>query len=151
MMSSEELRTHSAVHVVKGAVQKVLGAKWTSSVYVSGSHGRLTVQFDRKPTEEEMGRIEEEANRKIDEGVEVLEFEMEKQEAEGHFGDSIYDAFPVPAGVTILKIVRIPEWNANCCNEGHVDNTAEIGRVRLGRPRFRNSKRELEIEFDLLD
>ena len=150
-MSSEEVRTHSAVHVVKGAVQKVLGAKWTASVYVSGTHGRLTVQFDRKPTDEEMARVEQAANEKISEGVEMLEFEMEKQEAEGHFGDAIYDLFPVPGDVTLLKIVRIPEWNINCCNERHVENTLLIGSVRLEKPRFRNAKRELEIGFDLAD
>ena len=150
-MSSEELRTHSAIHVVKGAVQKVLGAKWTASVYVAGRHGRLTVQFDRKPTDEEMARVEQEANRKVAEGAELLEFEMEKQEAEGHFGDTIYDLFPVPSGVTILKIVRIPDWNINCCNQSHVDSASEIGRIFLGKPRFRNAKRELEIEFDLAE
>ena len=150
-MSSEELRTHSAVHVLKGAVQKVLGAKWTASVYVSGGHGRLTVQFDREPTDEEMAKVEEAANGKISEGAEVLEFEMEKGEAEGHFGDAMYDLFPVPAGVTILRIVRIPDWNVNCCNQSHVDNTAQIGRIRLGKPRFRNAKGELEVEFDLAE
>ena len=150
-MSSEELRTHSAVHVVKGAVQKVLGAKWTASVYVSGRHGRLTVQFDRKPTDEEVARIEQAANEKIAEGAEVLEFEMEKDEAQGHFGDQIYDLFPVPTGVARLKIVRIPEWNINCCNERHVENTLQVGKVRLGTPRFRNSKKELEVEFDLAE
>lgn len=148
-MSSEEIRTHSAVHVVKGAVQKVLGAKWTASVYVSGSHGRLTVQFDRKPTDEETARIEWEANQKVEDGADVLEFEMEKDEAEGHFGDAVYDLFPLPTGVTRLKIVRIPDWNINCCVERHVENTLQIGKIRLGKPRFRNSKRELEIEFDV--
>lgn len=148
-MSSEELRTHTALHVVKGAVQRVLGAKLTSSVYVSGSHGRLTVQFDRKPTDEELARIEQAANEKVAEGAEVLEFEMEKDEAEGHFGDEIYDLFPVPSGVTRLKIVRIPDWNTNCCNERHVENTLQVGRIKVGKPRFRNSRRELEIEFDL--
>ena len=148
-MSSEELRAHSAVHVLKGAVQKTLGAKWTTSVHVSDGHGRLTVQFDRKPTEEELGRIERLANEKVTEGAEVLEFEMERREAEGHFGDAIYDLFPVPPEVTLLKIVRITDWNINCCNEAHVDNTLQIGRIRLGKPRFRNSRRELELEFDL--
>ncbi|HEY6283934.1 MAG TPA: alanyl-tRNA editing protein [Nitrososphaerales archaeon] len=149
-MSSEEVRTHSAVHVVKGAVQKVLGAKWTASVNVSGTHGRLTVQFDRKPTDEEMARVEQAASEKIAEGAEMLEFEMEKQEAEGHFGDAIYDLFPVPGDVTLLKIVRIPDWNINCCNERHVESTLLIGNVRLEKPRFRNAKRELEIGFDLV-
>ncbi|MDG6985518.1 MAG: alanyl-tRNA editing protein [Nitrososphaerota archaeon] len=148
-MSEEEHRTHSAVHVVKGAVQKVLGAKWTASVFVSGRHGRLTVQYDRKPTDDELRRVEQAANAKVSEGAEVLEFEMERKEAEGHFGDAIYDLFPVPAEVTLLRIVRIPDWNINCCNESHVDSTSQIGTVRLGKARFRNSKRELEIEFDL--
>ncbi len=150
-MSSEEIRTHSGLHVVKGAVERVLGAKKTASVYVSGRHGRLTVLFERKPTEEEMARVERMANEKVAEGAEVLEFEMDKQEAEGHFGDAIYDLFPVPPGAARLKIVRIPDWNVNCCNERHVENTLQVGRLRLGKARFRNSKRELEIEFDLSD
>ncbi len=136
---------------MKGAVQRVLGAKMTTSVYVSGVHGRLTVQFDRKPTDDETARIAQATNEKVAEGAEVLEFEMEREEAEGHFGNAIYDLFPVPTGVTRLKIVRIPDWNINCCNERHVENTLQVGKVKLGKPRFRNSKKELEIEFDLAD
>jgi len=148
---SSEARTHTAIHVLKGAVQQVLGAKWTASVFVSGTNGRLTVQFDRKPTNEEIARIEQAANGKVSEGVELVEFEMEKDEAEGHFGNAIYDLFPVPSSVTRLKIVRIPEWNINCCIEKHVDNTLQVGRIRLGVPRFRNSRKELELEFDLVE
>ena len=150
-MTSEEVRTHSGLHVVKGAAERVLGAKKTASVYVSGGHGRLTVQYERKPTVEEIRNVERTTNEKIAEGVEMLEFEMERAEAEGHFGDDIYDLFPLPPGATRLRIVRIPEWNINCCNEHHVENTLQIGKIRLGKARFRSSKRELEIEFDLAD
>ncbi|HXY56257.1 MAG TPA: alanyl-tRNA editing protein [Nitrososphaerales archaeon] len=150
-MISEETRTHSGLHVVKGAVEKVLGAKKTASVYVRGRHGRLTVQFERKPSDEEMARIERAANEKVAEGSEVLEFEMEREEAEGHFGDAIYDLFPLPPVAHRLRLVRIPDWNINCCNERHVDNTLQVGRMKVGKGRFRNSKRELEIEFDLVD
>ena len=150
-MIPEEVRTHTAVHVVKGAVQSVLGAKWTASTYVDGRHGRLTVQFERKPTDDELKLIEKEANRKIAEGAEVLEFEMERKEAEMHFRDSIYDLFPVPSTVTMLKIVRIPDWNINCCVERHVKTTSLVGPIRLDRTRFRKSKKELEIEFELAD
>lgn len=148
-MSEEGVRTHSAIHVVKGAAQKVLGAKLTTSTYVNGSHGRLTVQFDRKPSDQEMDMMEREADAKVDENAEVVEFEMDKSEAELHFGDQIYDQFPVPASVTRLKIVRIPDWNINCCIERHVESTGQIGRIRLGKPRFRNSRKELELEFDV--
>ena len=137
--------------MVKGAAERVLGAKKTASTYVSGGHGRLTVEFDRKPTVEEMQSLGRAANDKIAEGVEVLEFEMERAEAEGHFGDAIYDLFPLPTETGRQHILRIPDWNINCCNERHVENTLQIGKIRLGRTRYRNSKRELEIEFDLAD
>jgi alanyl-tRNA synthetase len=150
-MASEEARTHTAIHVLKGAVQSVLGARLTASTSAAGRRGRLTVQFDRKPTDGELRRVEDAANRKITEGAEVLEFEMEKHEAELHFGDQIYDLFPVPATVSMLKIVRIPDWNVNCCVERHVESTALIGPIRLGRARFRKSRRELELEFELAD
>ena len=150
-MSSVEVRAHSGLHVVKGAAERVLGAKKTASVYVTGRHGRLTVQFERRPTEDEMRGVEKAANEKIAEGAEVLEFEMEKAEADGHFGDAMYDLFPLPPGASRLHIVRIPEWNINCCNERHVENTLQIGKIKLGKARYRNSKRELEIEFVLAD
>ena len=137
--------------MVKGAAERVLGAKKTASVYVSGGHGRLTVKYERKPTDEEIRSIEKAANEKIAEGAEVLEFEMEKAEAEGHFGDVIYDSFPLPQGATRLHIVRIPDWNINCCNERHVENTLQIGKIKVGKARYRNSRKELEFEFDLAE
>ena len=149
-MSEDEIRAHSALHVVKGAVQSVLGAKWTASTYVSGRHGRLTVRFERLLTPQELESVEKAANQKVSEGVEFMEFEMDREEAENHFGDQIYDLFPVPASVTRLKIVRIPDWNVNCCVERHVESTSIIGPIKLGKPRFRNSRKELELEFDLV-
>jgi len=148
-LNEDEVRTHSALHVLKGAVQSVLGAKWTSSTYVSGKHGRLTVKFDRAPTAEELDKIGKAANQKAAEGAEILEFEMDREEAENHFGDQIYDLFPVPSNVLRLKLVRIPDWNVNCCIERHVDNTSLVGPIKLSKPRFRNSRKELEMEFDL--
>jgi alanyl-tRNA synthetase len=149
-LSEDEVRTHSALHVLKGAVQGVLGAKWTTSTFVSGRHGRLTVRFERAPTPQELERVEKAANQKVAEGAEFLEFEMDRDEAENHFGDQIYDLFPIPASVTRLKLVRIPDWNVNCCVERHLENTSFVGPIKLGKPRFRNSRKELEIEFDLI-
>lgn len=148
-MSDIEVRTHTALHVLKGAVQKVLGARWTASTHVSGNHGRLAVKFDRKATDEEMNMIEREANGKVTEGAEVIEFEMDRVEAEGHFGDQIYDVFAIPANVTRLRIVRIPDWNINCCLERHTESTSQVGRIRVGKQRFRSSRKELEIEFNV--
>jgi len=153
---SDEVRTHTALHVVKGAVVRVLGEKalWTASTFVSGKHGRITVTFDRKPSEEEARRIEELVNRKINEDLRVEVKVLPRDEAERIYGNIIYDLFPVPEHVKELSIVIIYDvdgsiWNINACNKPHTKSTKCIGRVKLGKLRFRPSKQLLEIPFDI--
>ena len=147
-----EVRTHTALHVVKGAVVKVLGegAKWTASVYVNGNHGRLTVKFNRKPSPEEIAEIELLANEKVKENVPVKVYELPREEAERRFGKEMYDLFPVPSEVRTLKVVVIEDWNVNACNKEHTKTTGEIGEIKIRKIRFRRSKELLEISFDVL-
>lgn len=146
---SLESRTHTALHILKGAAQKILGAKWTASVYAKNSHGRLTVQLERKPSEEEMAKVEEEANKKISENATVEELEIERAEAEELWGDAIYDLFPLPPSITRLKILHIPGWNINACNKIHTKTTGEIGRIEIMKTRYRAKKQQLEMSFDI--
>ena len=147
-----EVRTHTALHVLKGAVVKVLGeeAKWTAAVYVNGNHGRLTVKFNRKPTKEETAMIEEFANRKIEENAPIKVYELPREEAEGRFGEDMYDLFPIPEEIRTLKVVVIEGWNINACNKEHTKTTGEIGQIKIRKVRFRKSKGLLEISFDVV-
>jgi len=146
---SVEVRAHTALHVLKGAVVRVLGAKWTAGVSVNGSHGRLTVQFDRKPTEEEVSKIQEEAKAKIEEDAAIEIHEMERSEAEERWGDLVYDRFPLPASIKRLSVFNLPGWNVNACNKEHTTTTGEIGPLRITKTRFRAKKGLLEISFDI--
>ncbi|MGA1822902.1 MAG: alanyl-tRNA editing protein [Thermoplasmatota archaeon] len=105
----------SALHVIKGAVQKVTGAVLTTSVFAEGNRGRLTVEYDGKPTPGEIAEIERLANEKISENVEIEIFEMDRKEAEDKNGRIIYDKFPVPDHIRTLTLTRIADWNINCC------------------------------------
>ena len=146
------VKTHTALHVLKGAVVKVLGeeAKWTASVYVNGSHGRLTVKFNRKPSKEEIKEIEKLANEKIKENVPILVYELPREEAERRFGEDMYDLFPIPEEVKTLRVVVIEGWNVNACNKEHTKTTGEIGEIKIRKVRFRKSRELLEISFDVL-
>ncbi len=150
-MNEIEVRTHTALHIVKGAVVKVLGekAKWTASVYVSGNHGRLTVKFDRKPTPEEITEIERLANEKVKENVPIHVYELPREEAERRFGEDMYDLFPIPPEIKTLKVVVIENWNVNACNKQHTKTTGEVGEIKIKKVRFRKSKELLEISFDV--
>ena len=147
-----KVKTHTALHVLKGAVVKVLGeeAKWTASVYVNGKHGRLTVKFNRKPTKEEIKEIERLANEKIRENVSVEVYELPRDEAEKRFGKEIYDLFPLPEEIRTLKVVVIEGWNINACNKEHTKTTGEIGQIKIRKVRFRKAKELLEISFDVV-
>ncbi len=148
-----EVRTHTALHVLKGAVVKVLGneAMWTASTYVSGNRGRLVVQFTRKPSIEEIDKIFELANLKIREDVPIKVLHLARSEAEEIFGKIIYDLYPVPGEVDTLQVVVIDGWNINACSKEHLRSTGGVGRVRLRKWRFRGSKKLLELSFEVLE
>jgi alanyl-tRNA synthetase len=151
MVASDDVRGHTAIHVLKGAVVNVLGrgAKWSSSAYSQGTHGGLTIQFDRKPTDEEMQRIEETANQKIREDALTGVFEMSRVDAEARWGDDIYDLFPLPAELKVVKVFHLPGWNVNTCGKQHTATTAEVGEIKVVKWRYRANKRLLEMSFDV--
>ncbi|ACS34582.1 alaRS-like alanyl-tRNA synthetase related protein [Thermococcus gammatolerans EJ3] len=91
------------------------------------SFGRLTVKFNRKPTPEEVEEIERLANEKVQENAPVEVYELPREEAEKHFGEDMYDLFPVPEEVKTLKVVVIEGWNVNACNKEHTRTTGGIG------------------------
>ncbi len=150
-MSTIDTRSHTAIHIVKGAVVKVLGAKWSASAYSSGAHGGLTVQLDRKPTDEEIRLIEEMANNKIKDNQSIEIYEISKKDAEVRWGDEIYDLFPLPEELTDLKVLSIPKWNLNTCGKQHTATTGEVGVIRIVKWRYRAQKSLLELSFDVED
>jgi len=141
-----EVRAHTALHVLKGAVTKVLGPRH----FLFGGAGVLKFQSDVQPSPQEVGKIEAAANRKIAEDVEVAEFSMDRQEAEGHFGTGIYDLTPAPEGGALLSIVRIEDWEASHCPQAHVSSTGSIGAVRIDGASFDEGKKEVVLRFHLL-
>jgi alanyl-tRNA synthetase len=148
---SIDTKSHTALHIVKGAIFKVLGedAKWTTSVNTNGSHGRIAVEFNRKPSEQEFMDIQKKINQKIDEDITIEIHKMNRKEAEARWGDLIYDKFPLPETIQELSICHIPDWNVNACNKQHTATTGEVGSIKLTKTRYRNSKKRLEVSFDV--
>ena len=152
----DDVRTHTALHVIKGAIVRVLGeqALWTASVFVDGKHGRITVTCKEKPSQEDIAKIEELANEAIRKDLKVEILTLPREDAEAKFGDIIYDLFPVPEHVRELNIVIIRDvdgslWNINACNKDYLPSTKCIGKIVIKKYRFRRSKGLLEVSFDI--
>ena len=146
-----ETKTHTALHIVKGAILKTLGpeAKWSTSAAVNGSHGRIAVEYPRKPTPEQLAQIQTKTDEKITEDAEIETYTMTRKEAEERWGDWIYDKFPLPDHIQTLTIFHLPDWNVNACNKKHTKTTGQIGKIRITKTRYRNSKQILEISYDI--
>ncbi len=149
----DEVRTHTALHIIKGAIVKVLGedAKWSTSASVNGLHGRIAVEFNRKPTDEEIQGIERLANEKVGEDAEIETHELSRKDAEERWGDWIYDKWPLPDHIQQVKVFNLPEWNVNCCGNEHPERTGAVGNITIAKTRYRNSKRVLEVSYEISD
>jgi len=150
---SDEVRVHTALHIIKGAIVKVLGddAKWSTSANTKGLHGRIAVEFNRKPTDEEIAEIGRLAKEKIQEDAEIEEHEMSRGDAEARWGDLIYDKWPLPDHIQRVKVFHLPGWNVNCCGHEHPERTGAVGSINITKTRYRNSKGVLELSFDIED
>lgn len=122
---SRDPTTDTALHILKGAIVQVLNTPVTTTVECkSHTKGKVSVEYTLPdvPPESEVRRIEELANQKIKENVEIEIIKIGRKEAEEKFTKQpvnntfIYDKFPVPDSVTELTLVHIkecvstPEW-----------------------------------------
>ncbi|MBT3285143.1 alanyl-tRNA editing protein [Candidatus Bathyarchaeota archaeon] len=150
---SDEVRAHTALHIIKGAIVKVLGedANWSTSANVKDLHGRIAVEFNRKPTVEEIAEIGRQANAKVTEDAEVEIHNMSRSEAETRWGDLIYDKWPLPDHIQQVKVFHLPGWNVNCCGNKHTERTGAVGSIKITKTRYRNSKNVLEVSYDVED
>ncbi len=149
----DEVRTHTALHIIKGAIVKVLGedAKWSTSANVNGLKGRIAVEFNRKPTDEEIADIERLANEKVAENAPIETHEMTRKDAEARWDDWIYDKWPIPDHIQDVTVFHLPDWNVNCCGYEHPETTGPVGMIAVRKTRFRNSKQVLEVSYELED
>ncbi len=143
-------KVDSALHILKGSVQAVLNVTLTTNVYSEGNKGRLTIEFEEKPTDSQLEEIEKLANNKIKENVPIEMFEIDRKEAEKKYGSIIYDKFPVPASIQKLTLTQIKNWNINCCLGPHVKTTGEVGQIKILKHRARPNRKELEISFEVV-
>jgi tryptophanyl-tRNA synthetase len=149
----------TALHIVKGAVCRVLKAPVTTATECAKKNeGRLTVEWSNgEATPEQVAKIEELINQKIRENVDITVTPMDRKEAEAKYRDKpvngmfIYDKFPVPESVTQVNVLEIPDWNVNCCSGTHLKKTGEVRPIKITRQNYRENKKELQFVFELLD
>ena len=124
------MRHHTATHIILGAARRVLGDHvWQAGAEKTVEKARLDITHHKPLTREEVRRIEELANRVVDERRPVRAFIMDRNEAEERYGFRIYQG-----GVPMTPKIRILEvegWDVEACFGTHLANTGEAGAIKI--------------------
>ncbi len=121
---------HTATHIINAAAKKVLGnhvnqagAKKT----VEKAH--IDITHYQALSDEDLKRIEEEANKVVKQKIETRLRFVPRDEAEKLYGMVIYQGGVVPG--RLLRIVEIPGVDVECCGGTHLHNTGDVEEIKI--------------------
>ena len=122
---------HSATHLINAAARKVLGNHvMQAGAKKTTKKARLDITHYKTVTREELEKIEEQANKWVEEGLGVTKTVVSKTEAEQKYGFTVYQG-GVPPG-NKLRLVKVGgEMDVQACGGTHVQNTSEIEKIAL--------------------
>ncbi len=128
------IKLHTATHLLLQALRQILG----DSIEQRGSdinaeRLRLDFPFARKLSREELQKVEDLVNRKIQEGLSVIHYEMPLNEALKSGAIATFtERYPDVVTVYEIKNSRTGEvFSKEICAGPHVQNTKEIGVFKI--------------------
>ena len=124
------MRHHTATHLVNAAAQKVLG----NHIYQAGAEktaekAHLDITHYKPLSMVELGKIEQVANSFVLMNIGINKPVLTRTDAERKYGFRIYQGGAVPG--KMIRIIEIPGVDVEACGGTHVDNTGEVGLIKL--------------------
>ncbi|MHA1399436.1 MAG: alanine--tRNA ligase [Candidatus Heimdallarchaeaceae archaeon] len=124
------MRHHTAVHIVNNAARQILGSHiWQAGAEKTEEKARLDITHYKSVSFEQLQQIEYLANQIVLEHRPIKKQDYERDEAEKNFGFTIYQGGVVPGKK--LHIVEIEDWDIEACGGTHLDNTGDVGVIKL--------------------
>ncbi|MEM3154182.1 MAG: alanine--tRNA ligase [Candidatus Woesearchaeota archaeon] len=121
---------HTAAHIINAAARAVLGPHVNqASAKKDVDKAHIDITHYESLTDEQLERIEEEANRIVRQGIKTRLHFMPREEAEKIYGMAIYQGGVAPGKQ--LRIVEIPGIDVEACGGTHLKSTLEAGRIKL--------------------
>ena len=138
--SRETTKLHTAHHLLLAAMQKVVDPNIRQKgSNITAERLRMDFNLDRKMNPDEVAKVEELVNERINESMQVLRVEMPREEAEA-LGAQMEFGAKYPDIVSVYFIGDQQQWfSAEFCGGPHVESTGEIGE---GAKRFKIQKQE---------
>ncbi len=121
---------HTSTHIVNAAARIVLGPHCNqASAKKDIDKASIDITHYDSLSEDELERIEKEANKIVKKSIKVTKTLMPKEDAEKRYGVSIYQGGVAPG--KILRIVDIEGIDVEACGGTHLNNTSEAEQIKL--------------------
>ncbi len=134
------MRSHTAAHILGAIFQKEMNALVTGNQITSE---KIRMDFNlENPDREKLKKLVEKANDIIKKNLEVTSYEMKREDVEKN-PQMVKLTMGLPAGIKILRIVKIGDIDKQPDAGTHVKNTSEIGEIEFMdyETRGKNNKR----------
>ena len=121
-------RGHSATHLMQQALRDVLGKHvMQAGSYVDDNYLRFDFNHFQPMTKDEIRKVEEIVNEKVDEYLPISMVEMPIEEAKklgamAIFGEKYGD---------IVRVVSMGDYSVEFCGGTHIDNTGKVGGFKI--------------------
>lgn len=123
---------HTSAHIINAAARKVLGNHINQSgAKKSFEKAHLDITHYQSLSEEEVEKIENEANKLIERKIKVESEFVDRDVAEKKYGMRIYQGGAVPGKK--LRIINIHGIDVECCGGTHLLNTSETRLIKIIR------------------
>ena len=121
---------HTSTHIVNAAARKILG----NHINQAGAKkdldkATIDITHYQALTDEELKKIEKEANKIVKNSINVGSSFYPRTKAEQEFGMGIYQGGAVPGKQ--LRIVNIKDIDVEACGGTHLKNTSEAGEIKI--------------------
>lgn len=128
--SVETTKLHTAAHLLLAALREVLGGEvFQKGANITAERLRFDFNYPQKLTPEQIKKVEDLVNQKIQEKIEVQMMEMPKDEAL-KVAKTSFD--PAKYGDTV-KVYKINDFSSELCGGPHVKNTGELGHFKIAK------------------
>ena len=118
---------HTAEHILNGTMVKMFGCPRAFSTHIEKKKSKIDILFDRNLTDEEIQNLQNKVNEIITLGLNVTETYIPIQDAAKN-----HDLSRLPEDANgNLRIINIGDYDSCPCIGNHLNNTAEIGGIRI--------------------
>ena len=128
--SEEATKLHTATHLLHASLRKILGGEVSQKgSNITSERLRFDFSYPQKLTDEQVAKVEDLINLQIEKNLpvkyEVISLDKAVKSGALHFFAEKYGEE--------VKVYKIGDFSMEVCGGPHVENTSEIGRVKINK------------------